>query len=201
MIGPFTEIQLDLLREVSNIGSGHAATALSQLLNRRILLNVPRVQVLPIAQVPDVVGGPETPVAGLYFRIFGQASGGILILLPQDSALSLVRDVMKQEIAVGPSLRDIEASALKEVGNILAGSYLNAIAQMLGLVLLPSVPGLALDMAGAVLDTLLIELSSQGDTALLIETEFLSENTITGHFFLLPDPESLNLILTILHRP
>ena len=201
MIGPFTEIQLDLLREVSNIGSGHAATALSQLLNRRILLNVPRVQVLPIAQVPDVVGGPVTPVAGLYFRIFGQASGGILILLPQDSALSLVRDVMKQEIAVGPSLRDIEASALKEVGNILAGSYLNAIAQMLGLVLLPSVPGLALDMAGAVLDTLLIELSSQGDTALLIETEFLSENTITGHFFLLPDPESLNLILTILHRP
>jgi chemotaxis protein CheC len=72
---------------------------------------------------------------------------------------------------------------------------------MLRLVLIPSVPGLALDMAGAVLDTMLIEISQHGETALLIETEFLSENTITGHFFLLPDPQSLNLILTILQRP
>lgn len=201
MIDQLTEIQLDLLREVSNIGSGHAATALSQLLGRRILLNVPRVQVLLISDVPDVVGGPETPVAGLFFRIFGQAAGSILILLPQDSALLLVRDILKQEVSAGPSLQEMEASALKEVGNILAGSYLNAIGQMLHLALIPSVPGLALDMAGAVLDTMLIELSRQGETALLIETEFLSESTITGHFFLLPDPDSLDLILTILQRP
>lgn len=201
MIGQLTEIQLDLLREVSNIGSGHAATALSQLLGRRILLNVPRVQVLPISDVPDVVGGPETPVAGLFFRIFGQAAGSILILLPQDSALSLVQDILKQKVSAVPSLQEMEASALKEVGNILAGSYLNAIGQMLHLVLIPSIPGLALDMAGAVLDTMLIELSREGETALLIETEFLSESTITGHFFLLPDPDSLDLILTILQRP
>lgn len=200
MIEQINEIQLDLLREVSNIGSGHATTALSQLLGRRILLNVPRVQVLPISDVPDVVGGPETPVAGLYFRIFGQAGGSILILLPQHSAMSLVRTILKQE-TMGSTLRELEESALKEIGNILAGSYLNAIGQMLNMVLIPSVPGLAIDMAGAVMDTILIELSRYGDTALLIETEFISDNKITGHFFLLPDPESLNVILKVLQRP
>ncbi len=78
---------------------------------------------------------------------------------------------------------------------ILAASYLNAISQMLKMVLIPSVPGLAYDMAGAVLDYILIELSQEGETALLIETEFVSESRIKGHFFLLPDPESLRLIL------
>lgn len=200
MIGQISEVQRDLLREISNIGSGHAATALSQLLDKRIMLNVPRVQIVPISDVPDIVGGPETPVAGLYFRIFGQARGSILILLPYESAVGLIQTLLNRSIQGAP-LHEIEASALKEIGNILAGSYLNAIGQMLNLVLMPSVPGLAIDMAGAVLDTILIELSRFGESAVLIETEFISESKITGHFFLLPDPESLDLILKILHHP
>lgn len=199
MIEQMSEVQLDLLREVSNIGSGHAATALSQLLDKRIMLNVPRVQIVPISDVPDIVGGPETPVAGLFFRIFGQARGSILILLPYDSAMGLIQTILDRKTAEAP-LKELEDSALKEIGNILAGSYLNAIGQMLKLVLMPSVPGLAIDMAGAVLDTILIELSRFGESAVLIETEFVSDSKITGHFFLLPDPESLDLILKTLHR-
>lgn len=190
-----TNTQIDMLAEISNIGAGHAATALSQLLNRKILLHVPSVKVIPIAQVPDVVGGPETLVVGLFFRIFGQAKGNILILFPKESALALIADLLNREPSGAGVLQEMETSALKEVGNILAASYLNAISQMLKMVLIPSVPGLAYDMAGAVLDYILIELSQEGETALLIETEFVSESRIKGHFFLLPDPESLRLIL------
>jgi chemotaxis protein CheC len=197
----FTPEQIDLLREVSTIGSGHAATALSQLLDRRIMLHVPNVKVIPVCDVPDVVGGAEKLVAGLFFRVYGQAKGSILILFPKDSALVLVRELLKKDTSSAvPLLKDMEISALKEVGNILAAAYLNAISQMLQMVLIPSVPGLAYDMAGAVLDSLLIELSQVSETALLIETEFVEESRITGHFFLLPDPESLRLIFETLGK-
>jgi chemotaxis protein CheC len=192
-----SEKQLDLLKEVSNIGSGHAATALSQLLHRKIMLEVPRVQILPIADVPDVVGGPEQLVAGLFFRIYGQAKGNILIIFPRESALTLIHDLLKKKSDAHPVFLEMEASALKEVGNILAGAYLNAISQLMQMVLIPSVPGLAFDMAGAVLDSVLIELGQDGETALLVETEFISDSKITGHFFLLPDPESMRLLLEI----
>lgn len=190
-----TSTQIDMLAEISNIGAGHAATALSQLLGRKILLNVPSVRMLPIAQVPEVVGGAEKLVVGLFFRIFGHAKGNILIILPKESALTIVAELLHQEPTGKSILQEMESSALKEVGNILASSYLNALSQMLKTVLIPSVPGLAYDMAGAVLDYVLIELSQEGETALLIETEFISENRITGHFFLLPDPDSLRLLL------
>lgn len=195
----FSPQQMDLLREVSTIGSGHAATALSQLLGRKIMLHVPTVQVIPLADVPEVMGGPEKLVAGLFFRIYGQAKGSILILFPKESALLLVRELVKKD-ASSVILKDLELSALKEVGNILASAYLNAISSMMKMVLIPSVPGLAIDMAGAVLDSLLIELSEAGETALLIETEFVEENKITGHFFLLPDPDSLRVIFETLEK-
>ena len=190
-----SEAQLDMLREVSNIGTGHAATALSQMLQKPVLLHVPRVQSLAISEVPDVVGGAEVLVAGLYFRIFGQAGGNILILFPRDSAVAILQDLLRKEVPSPALLKEIESSALKEVGNVLACSYLNAIGSMLHMVLMPSVPTLAFDMAGAVLDSVLIELSKQGETALLIETEFVSENKLIGRFFLLPDPQSLQAIL------
>lgn len=189
--------QIDMLAEISNIGAGHAATALSQLLNKKILLQVPSVKVIPIAEVPEVVGGPERLVVGLFFRIFGNAKGNILILFPKESALSLIAELLSREPSGSNILQEMESSALKEVGNILASAYLNALSQMLKMVLIPSVPGLAYDMAGAVLDYILIELSQEGETALLIETEFISESRIKGHFFLLPDPESLRLILSL----
>jgi chemotaxis protein CheC len=195
-----SERQLDLLQEVSNIGSGHAATALSQLLNRKIMLQVPRVQTLPIAQVPEVVGGAEKLVAGLFFRIYGQAKGNILIIFPRESALALIHHLLRKQPDGHSAFIEMEASALKEVGNILAAAYLNAISQLIQIVLIPSVPGLAFDMAGAVLDSVLIELGQEEETALLVETEFISDSKITGHFFLLPDPESLRLILQVLNK-
>lgn len=192
------ERQLDALKEISNIGMGHAATALSQLVGETIFLRVPRVTVTDIAQVPDLMGGAERVVIGITLRILGDARGNILLVFPKESAQQLLACLLRQNEAE-PILNELGASTLKEVGNILASAYLNALGSLLHMTLIPSVPMLAHDMAGAVIDYVLIELSQEGDLALMVETEFhgvtAATQGIKGHFFLLPDPASLGLIL------
>jgi len=188
--------QMDALREIGNIGAGNAATALSQLLNQRIDMTVPRVSVLPLEQVPDVLGGPENIVAGIFLRVLGNAPGSVMFMLPRSSALVLADMLIGKEIGTTKILNDIDQSALKEIGNILAGSYLNALSILTNLTLLPSVPALAFDMLGAILSVVLAELGQVGDFALVIETEFAEANKeVKGHFFLIPDPGSLSIIL------
>ncbi len=189
--------QLDLLKELATIGAGHATTALYQMIGHKIYLEVPRVNVIPISEVPDAIGGAERLVMGLFLKIYGDATGSILILFPIESASSLLcmllGDKKYDSLAI---LNEREISALKELGNILSASYLNAIARLLNIVIIPSVPGFSCDMAGAVIDYILIELGKIGNVALLIETLFSSaESNIKGHFFLLPDPSSMKVFL------
>jgi chemotaxis protein CheC len=192
------ELQLDTLRELSNIGMGHAATALSQLLRRGIALRVPNLTVTDIAEVPELLGGAEKVVAGVTLDVLGGARGNILLIFPRESAERLLNDLIGVQTA-DPLESQLGASTLCEVGNILASAYLSALGQMLQMVLIPSVPRMALDMAGAVVDTVLIELSQSGDQALMLETEFhdnqAGSEPIRGHFFLLPDPATLHVIL------
>jgi len=195
---PLNEENLDLLREVSNIGMGHAATALSQMIGETVLLRVPKVTLADIADVPTLLGGAETVVAGITLQLLGDVRGNMLLVFPEESARRLVGRLLGSEDD-GIALSEIGISTLKEVGNILASAYLTALGGVLHRVMIPSIPQFAFDMAGAVVDYVLIELSESGDTALLVETEFhgfgdLAE-TINGHFFLLPDPASLEVIL------
>lgn len=193
-----TESQLDALKELSNIGMGHAATALSQLVGETIYLRVPRVTVTDIAQVPELLGGAERLVAGITLQILGDARGNILLVFPRESAQRLLSRLLRRE-EKGLILNELGSSTIKEVGNILASAYLNALGAMTGMTLIPSVPLLAFDMAGAVADHVLIQLSMAGDLALTVETEFHGDRPdaepIRGHFFLLPDPSSLGIIL------
>ncbi len=192
-----TEGQLDALKEISNIGMGHAATALSQLIGETVQLRVPQITVSDIADVPEKIGGPEKIVVGITLQVLGDARGNILLVFPEDSAGQLISRLIRQ-----PSLDladEICVSTIKEVGNILASAYLSALGSLLNMTLIPSIPLLAYDMAGAVVDNILIELSEAGDMALLVETEFHGVNPeiepIKGHFLLLPDPHSLDIIL------
>nr|WP_199883689.1 chemotaxis protein CheC [Massilibacillus massiliensis] len=189
--------QLDALREIGNVGAGNSATALSQIINRKIDMSVPKVAIMPLGDVPDVVGGPDAMVVGVFLRVYGLAPGSVLFLLPRDSAFYLIDMLMAKERGSTKNLDFMDESALMEIGNILAGSYLNALSYFTKLTLLPSIPALALDMAGAILSVVLVQLGQMGDHALVIETEFLSEDDgIRGHFFLIPDPGSLNTILS-----
>ena len=190
-------VQLDALREIGNVGAGNSATALSQIINHRIDMNVPEVSIVPITDVPDLVGGPAVMVAGVFLRVYGAAPSNILFLLPQESAFYLVDMILGKPHGETKTLDFMDESALMEIGNILAGAYLNALFNLTKLSLLPSIPALAMDMAGAILSVVLIQLGQMGDHALVIETEFQAdEDGIKGHFFLVPDPGSLDTILT-----
>lgn len=192
------ELQLDALKEISNIGMGHAATALSQLIGQSVSLRVPHVKISDISRVPDCLGGAERLMVGITLQILGDARGSIMLLFPQESAHHLLGSLPGSQ---GKALvmNEMAVSALKEVGNILASAYLSALGNLLNITLIPSVPLMAYDMAGAVVDYVLIELSQAGDQALMIETIFSGSSnqsfTIKGHFFLLPDPATLDIFL------
>lgn len=195
-----TDTQRDAFREVSNIGMGHAATALSRMIGKRVELHVPRVMVVPIAEVPDCLGGAETLMAGIFLRILGDARGSIMLLFPESSARHLSNALLNSDrSSLGSD--DETVSTLKEVGNILASAFLNALGSLTGLALIPSVPFLAHDMAGALVDAVLIDLGRKGDLALMVETEFGGDidrdRRVRGQFFLIPDPDTFETFLKV----
>jgi chemotaxis protein CheC len=195
-----TPRETDTLKELCNIGAGHGATALSQMVGKPIMLTVPSVSVLPFKDVARAAGGAEKPVIGLFMRIYGDTKGHILLLLSQKSAAAFMQLLTGQappQAFYGEfHLDPMPQSMLKELGNIVASSFLSTLGQTLNVHMVPGVPGFAYDMAGAVLDTLLIELGEAGDTALMVETEFREPaGALEGHFFLIPDPRSLEVIM------
>lgn len=196
-----SDIQIDALREAGNIGAGNAAIALSQMVSKKVGLSVPKANLLPMARVPDLVGGPEVPVAGVYLNIEGECSGSILLLLEKESACSLAALMVKE----GPASEDIDLvkrSALQETGSILSGAYLMALGQLTGIFFKPSVPGFALDMAGAIIDYVLVDLADSEDYVLVVETDFkISGVKVLGHLILFPDLGTLDTILDRLGVP
>jgi len=189
-----TPSQIDALKEVGNIGAGHGATALSQLLGKKINITVPHATILSISDVSQLVGDPNTLVAGLTLSILGDATGKILLLFPRDSALHLADMLLKQPVGSSKILNEMGHSAIKEAGNILTGAYLSALNEFLGMLLLISVPTLVFDMAGALLSTI-----TQGmedvSKVICIETKFVdAQEVIGGYFILVPDAVSLRAI-------
>ncbi len=194
--------KLDVLKEVGNIGAGHAATALSQLLNKPIDMAVPKVQILPFEDIAEKVGGAEKIVLTVFFRVEGDAPGNLFYIMGPEAGKSLLNRLGVFEPTEGLELTEMEQSALGEIGNILAGSYLSSLADFTNLSMSPTVPALALDMAGAILSYGMIQFGEMGDAALLIDTTFVQGNDeVEGQFFLIPDPESFNKIFTALGVP
>jgi len=189
------EKRIDVLKEVCNVGAGHAATALSQLIGKKVELEVPKVVLEEIAKVPEIAGGAESLVAGLFFQILGDARGNIFMIFPEKSARTIVSLASGGTVSPDPE-DEMNISAMKEVGNILVSAFLSAISQLAGLSLIPSVPGFAHDMAGSIMDYVLIEISRLADRALVIETRLKERGeSIESHLFLLPDPHTLSVIL------
>ncbi|HEY5040246.1 MAG TPA: chemotaxis protein CheC [bacterium] len=186
--------QLDALKEVGNIGAGHGATALSQLLGKKVFITVPKANVISLADIPKLVGDPNTLVAGLTFSILGDATGKIILLFPRDSAIHLADMLLKQPVGTSQSLTEMGHSAIKEAGNILTGAYLSALNEFLGMLLLISVPSLVFDMAGAVLKTVTRNMD-EITKVICIETKFIdTQEAIGGYFILVPDAASLRAI-------
>lgn len=195
----FAEFQMDVLKEVGNIGAGHAATALSKLLDKPVDMLVPNVRLIPFEEVAESVGGSEEVVIAIFLRVEGETPGNLFFILALDSAKKLLRNLVGIEVDSDEGYSEMELSALNEIGNILAGSYLTSLADFTNLNMQPTVPSLSIDMAGAILSYGLLQFGQMGDQALLIDTKFLDGHAaIEGHFFLIPDPESFERIFVAL---
>ncbi|MFC6331145.1 chemotaxis protein CheC [Paenibacillus septentrionalis] len=196
----FKAFEIDVLKEVGNIGAGNAATALSTLLNKPIDMSVPSVRLLPFEEVAERVGGSEQIVIAVFLRVEGDAPGNMFFIMQEHYALQLMKQLLPNEHLDDGTYSELEMSTLCEIGNILAGSYLSSLADFTKLQLQPSVPVVAQDMAGAILSFGLMQYGEMGDSALLIETSFLEDyqNALEGHFFLIPDPNSFETIFRAL---
>lgn len=191
-------VYFDVLREIGNIGAGNATTALAQLLNMKIDMHVPKVALLDFKDVGSAMGGEEQIMAGIYQVVEGDISGSIMFLLEEKSARELVGRLMGIDIGASEEFTEMEISALKEIGNIITGSYLSSLSSLTQLKIISSIPDISIDMAGAILSVPAIEFGTLGDKILLIATEFTDDVKLEGYFVLVPDLESYDKILTAL---
>lgn len=187
----------DVLRELGNIGAGNATTALAQMMQCKIDMAVPKVQLLEFKELGEAMVGEETVMAGIYLGIAGDIKGSIMFLLEKNAAKHLVGKLMGVQ-SEGDDFSEMEFSALKEVGNIITGSYLNSLSSITNLVIYPSVPELTVDMAGAILSVPAIEFAALGDRMLMIQTQFFDEMVLDGYFILIPDLDSYGRMLSAL---
>lgn len=190
-----TQLQLDALREIGNIGSGHAATALSTLLQRRIDMSVPEVWAISFEEVASVIGQLDSPQAVIYVKVEGDAPGKAVFFFPVESAEIVVQTLFSSQESFNLFEDEMAQSALKEVGNIMVSSFLIALTQFSGVPLQPSVPALAVDMAGAILDAILLEDGILEDKVLFIDTQLSGIPQIEGQFIFLPNDGSLKKLL------
>jgi chemotaxis protein CheC len=197
----FDDFQFDVLREIGNIGAGNAATALSKLIQKEIDMKVPQVKIISFDEIADFVGGAENIVCAVLLRVLGDVPAHMYFIISLPSAKNLIKQLVGIDTGE-EEFTEMELSALNEIGNILAGSYLSSLADFTQLNMQPSVPAVAIDMAGAILSYGLAEISHAGDFALTIDTAFFEGNEeVEGHFFLIPEPDSLKQLFIALGVP
>lgn len=193
------EIQMDVLKEIGNIGAGNAATSLADMLMTPIDISVPVVRILDYEEATERLGGPETMIVGLMIQLEGDFQGMIMFLLEKEFAIHTLNTLMGTEINSFTELDEVALSAFKELANIMAASYVNAIASMTGMRIDLTVPDLCIDMLGAILSVPAIHYANISDKIILIEGEFNGEDAkSTNHVLLLPDVESLDKIMSVL---
>lgn len=197
-LSDINDIYFDVLKEIGNIGAGNATTAIAKMLNMRLNMNVPKVQLLTFSELASVISAEDEPICGIYLEVESDIAGSMMFILKLDSAHYLVDRLMGRDTTVKREFDEMDLSALCEIGNILAGSYLSALAGLTGMTITSSVPYLSIDMAGAILSVPAIQFGVLGDNALLIETEFGDDVLVEGYFILLPELDSYDKILNSL---
>lgn len=198
-INQMDDMQFDVLKEIGNIGAGNATTALSKMINSKVDMRVPKVELLGFQELSDIVGGEETIVVGILVTLEGDVDGMMMFMMERRCARSLVDLLMGMPTGEDEEFDEMSLSALQEIGNIIGGAYLSSLSALTNLTISESVPYLAIDMAGAILSVPAIEFGKLGDKALLIQSQFLEDSKeLDGFFILIPTLESYARILSSL---
>ncbi|WP_456475151.1 chemotaxis protein CheC [Candidatus Pyrohabitans sp.] len=198
-VASLTQLERDMLLEVGSMGASHAANSLADMTNTKVEIDVPALEIKPVEELLATEGVEEL-VAGVYVELHGDIDGVILMLLDITSALELVAQItgMPPE---SEELSDMEVSVIQEVGNIMASHFSNALSDFLELKILPAPPALAVDMGMAILDFIMVEQAQKTDDAILFKTRFMfHQKHIAGKIFLMPEPESLDRIISLLRE-
>lgn len=191
-----SSMEIDCLKEIGNIGSGSAASALSQMLGKGIEMHIPDVRVLDYQSVIDEMGGPEKLITGILVKLSGDISGMIMFLLESTFAKVVLSTFLGKEDVNVAELDENDFSAIKEMGNIMAGSYLGALSGLTEMTIDMSVPSMTVDMMGAIMNAPMIEFSEVGDKVLFINDGFIiDEVDIKSNIILIPTVESLDILM------
>ena len=192
------DMYMDVLKEIGNIGAGNATTSLASMLNEQINMNVPKVELMEASKLGSAICPEDEIIVGIFLEVSNDISGSMMFLMKMDSAHYLVNRLMGKELDNQEPFDEMDLSDMKEIGNIIAGSYLSALSGMTNMTIAPSVPDIAVDMAAAILSVPAIQFGQYGNNALLIETEFGDEYMINGYFILMPEEDSYAKILSSL---
>jgi chemotaxis protein CheC len=184
----------DGFREMGNIGAAHATTALSALINKDIVVEVSEHFVCATHQLPGLLDDPEQLVVGVFLETHGAGKGGIMLMFSTDMATALV-DMMLSRPHIVRDLDDLDRDAICEVGNICASAYLNAVAKFCGVTIMPSPPGVAVDMLHAILQYPAALAEADSDDLMVVRTQFVYEGSVCFGFMLyLPDRETVRIL-------
>ncbi|MBQ1546932.1 MAG: chemotaxis protein CheC [Lachnospiraceae bacterium] len=192
------EMYIDVLKEIGNIGAGNATTAIANMLNLKIDMSVPQVELMPVEKIGSCIGAEDEVIVGIMLGVELDIEGSMMFLMDMRSAHHLVNQLMMRDYNYAEDFDEMDLSALKEVGNIIAGSYLSALSGLTNLSISPTVPFVTIDMAAAILSVPAVMFGMMGDKALLIKTEFGDDFEMNGFFILMPEEESYEKILSSL---
>lgn len=189
-------LRIDALKELGNIGSAHAITGLSELMKKRIDVSITNVDIIPLQIIYTLFNGPESMISVVYLEGYSDNFRGMMFLIfPHPEAKKMVEMATGRKVDGDLITDEFSHSTLKEIGNIMCGCYLNIFAQFIGRKIMHSVPQLSHDMVGAVLDSILVDLSLESDYAIVLETAFsFTRDECRGFLFFVPTSESIDTI-------
>ena len=197
-----SSIQIDALKEVSNIGAGHAATALSDMTGQKVLINIPVITVDSLETIFAKTASPDQKVVGVLINLMGDIHGRTLMLFAESEAFKFCESLLRNEPGTVRSLTDLERSCLNETSNILTCAYMNALGDLLGVMVVPSTPELLYDSAGAVERDVTTRTAAEREVVVSIKNEFTfidKSIKLLGYFLLLPDHDSLQSMFRAMH--
>ncbi len=199
-----TELQLDALREASNIGAGHAAIALSQMMNRKIMIAVVKTDIVPSeVLLKDIIDDTDPHVVGVYLKTLGDTQGAVVFMFHKVSALKISDLLLFRDEGTTKFIDEHCQSALKELGSILTGAFFSVLSDMLGLKFFHQTPLYAADDADVILYGICENIFGDRKERLCLTTEFIEPGSqIKGSFVFIPTDETMKKLLSKLeiHR-
>lgn len=189
-------LELDVIKEIGSIGTGNAATALSQVLKKTTKMSLPAVYVLGYNEAIEMVGSPEEIVAAVLVKMSGEINGIMLFILKIDFINAVLDSVLSKDIDDYMDLTELEKSALEEIGNIIISSYVNAMSGLTGVSIKLSIPSIAINMLGGILSVPMVEFGYETDKLMMINGKFIVDGKVLdSNLLMMPDIQSLNYLM------